>query len=137
VYKNGVRLIQRNSSATLQSADEYKVVAVVNPVNYPATYGDYDTSDEFVRYPIKYGSKVESAWRAQVLSLTIGQTDTNAGDSHNLAGQTNTDVTPTTAHPLANTVHPNAGLIRYYKVEFGGVLNTQDIITVDYMGLKD
>ena len=139
VYKNGVRLIQRNSSATLQSADEYKVVAVVNPANYPATYGGYDTSDEFVRYPIKYGSKVESAWRAQVSSLTIGQTDTNAGDSHNLAGQTNTDVTPTTAFPsaLAGTAHPDANQVRYYKVEFGGVLNTQDIITVDYMGLKD
>ena len=137
VYKNGVRLIQRNSSATLQSADEYKVVAVVNPANYPATWGDYDSSDEFVRYPIKYGSKVESAWRAAVTTLNAGATDTGVGQSHTLAGQTNTDVNPTTAHPLANTVHPNAGLIRYYKIEFGAVLDTQDIMTVDYMGLKD
>jgi len=137
VYKNGVRLIQRNSSAILQSADEYKVVAVINPTNYPATYGDYDTSDEFVRYPIKYGAEVESSWRATVSSLTIGNTDPNAGDSHTLAGQTNTDDTSATAHTLSGTAHPNAGEVRYYKVEFGGVLNTQDIITVDYMGLKD
>ena len=137
VYKNGVRLIQRNSSATLQSADEYKVVAVINPANYPATYGDYDTSDEFVRYPIKYGAEVESSWRATVSSLTIGNTDPNAGDSHTLAGQTNTDDISATPHTLSGTVHPNAGEVRYYKVEFGGALNTQDIITVDYMGLKD
>lgn len=137
VYKNGVRLIQRNSSATLQSADEYKVVAVINPANYPATYGDYDTSDEFVRYPIKYGAEVESSWRATVSSLTIGNTDPNAGDSHTLAGQTNTDDTSATAHPKSGAAHPNAGEVRYYKVEFGDVLNTQDIITVDYMGLKD
>ena len=137
VYKNGVRLIQRNSNATLQSADEYKVVAVVNPANYPATYGDYDTSDEFVRYPIKYGDEVESSWRAAVSGLSIGQTDQNAGDSHTLAGQTNTDETSATAHPESGNPHPNAGEVRYYKVEFGDVLNTQDIITVDYMGLKD
>lgn len=137
VYKNGVRLIQRNSSATLQSADEYKVVAVINPANYPATYGDYDTSDEFVRYPIKYGAKVESSWRAADAVSAIGNTDPNAGDSHTLAGQTNTDDISATAHTLSGTAHPNAGEVRYYKVEFGGVLNTQDIITVDYMGLKD
>lgn len=154
VYKNGIRMIQRKDdpAVTLQSSDEYNVQEVKNTANYPTTWGGYDPSDDFVRFPVKIPSRVESSWRLAWLNVqqsasvsgdpyynngaafVVGDADPDAGQEHPLAGQQNLDDLYSTAHPLATTPNPDVGDTRYFKITFGDALNGQDIITIDYMG---
>ena len=154
VYKNGIRMIQRNETASLQGSDEYKISEVKAPVgNFPTTWGDYDSDDQIVRFPIKIPSRVESQWRVAWLNdqrsngvseyanngsaWAIGDTDPDARQPHPLAGQKNHDETVGGTHPLNGSNNPDADMTRYYKITFGNSLGDQDIITIDYMGLKD
>lgn len=131
VFKNGVRLFQRNPNAVLKaSSDEYKLTEVVYPASYPQNYDTYE------RYPMVIPTKVVSTYRASQLNQAKGTIDPNAGEPHPLAGMRNLD-DQGLPHPLFGQQHGDAGQPKYWVIEFGASLNPQDIIVVDYMGLKD
>ena len=133
VYKNGVRLFQRHPDAPLQaSSDEYKVVKKLFPAVYPANY------DANERYPLFIPSIIDSSYRlSQTVGLVMGDPDPQAGQPHPLAGMRNLD---DAGQPydlaLQGNAHGNAGDVKYYEIQFGDQLDAQDIIVVDYMGLK-
>lgn len=135
VFKNGVRLFQRNPNAALKaSSDEYKMTEVVYPATYPANYD----ADE--RYPMVIPSHIYSTYRLnQTVGLSLGDPDPDAGLPHPLAGMKNIDDAgnPFGDPTLVGVAMPMAGQTKYWAIEFGAPLNAQDIIVVDYMGLKD
>ena len=151
VFKNGIRLFQRQSSAAnLGSADEYQVRAV----KFGDANGNYHVQwPTSLRYPLFIPTHIETTFRFETLKATTnqatgqpytyGDVDPNGGEPHPLAGMKNIDDAGNNVHvSLAGTPHPQGNQggtveaeVRYWIVEFGAALNPQDIITVDYMGL--
>ena len=161
VFKNGIRLFQRQSNAaTLTSSDEYQIKTNDYPVTYPA--GNWSADLRYALYIPKY---IESTYRYEKFKATVNP-DTGAnytyGDldpvynanasqimanlvdnpdqnpvPHPLAGMKNLDNAGNAVHAsLAGNPHPQVGEVRYWVVRFGAALDPQDIITVDYMGLR-
>lgn len=161
VFKNGIRLFQRQSNAaTLTSSDEYQI----KTNDYPATYPAGNWSND-LRYALLIPKYIESTYRYETFKATLNP-DTGAnytyGDldpvyhanastimanlvdnpdqnpvRHPLAGMKNLDNAGQPVHAsIAGNPHPQNGEVRYWIVRFGAALDPQDIITVDYMGLR-